>query len=203
MADIARFSVSKFKELIAKEGSLSRGVWFNCTITHPNPNFQFDESHSFLCKAANLPTTQLDVTELKYFTRSVKIPAAKQYAPITLTFYNTNSYTLRNQFLKWISVFNTPVSNLRNAIDLDDAGQSTVTIPFTTDVSENYAKIVLIPHNEKHEEMAAYRFSYAFPTSVSGLQYSYENDSQVQTYDVEFQYLYATFAPTIDVNTFF
>jgi hypothetical protein len=98
-------------------------------------------------------------------------------------------------------VFNTPVTNVRNAVDIDESGRNVITFPLGN--TDNYATITLYPRDEKHEELGAYRFAYAFPSSVSGLQYSYENDGQVQTYDVELQYLHATFSPKVDVNTFF
>jgi len=192
MAESTRFSINSFKDRIASEGGLSRGVWFNCQITHPNPNFSFtDDTHSLLCKAANLPSATLDPIELKYFTRSVKVPGSRQFAPVTLTFYNTQSYSVRNIFLTWLSVFNTPVTNVRNAIENDKNGQDVQAFGNT----DNYATITLYPRDETHKELGEYQFFYAFPSSVSGLQYSYENDGQMQTYDVEFQYLHATFFP--------
>jgi hypothetical protein len=198
---MANFNISNFKTRIAKDGGLSRGVFFNCQISHPNPNFPFtDDLHSLLCKAANLPSATLDPIELKYFTRSVKVPGSRQFAPVTLTFYNTQSYSVRNIFLKWLSVFNTPVTNVRNAIDMDETGGSVITRSLWN--TNNYATITLASRDEQHNELGLYRFAYAFPSSVSGVQYSYENDGQVQTYDVEVQYLHATFTPIVNYNMF-
>lgn len=36
--------------------------------------------------------------------------------------------------------------------------------------------------------VAVYVMENAFPTNISGLQYSYDNDGEMQTYDVEFQF---------------
>lgn len=189
MAESTRFSITNFKSTIDAAGGLSRGVFYDCLITVNPPAsttgtpftssaVSFGEEQLLLCKAANLPTSQLDFTELKYFTRSVKIPAARQFQPVTLTFYNTQNYELRNKFLEWVSRFNQSVTNQR-----DD----------NTDIGF-YGTIDLRPKDMAHNTVAKYQFQSAFPTSVSGLQYSYENDGQVQTYDVEFQYLTATFS---------
>ena len=189
MAESTRFSINKFKSTIDAAGGLSRGVFYDCVITVNPPSttngatftsgaVSFGEEQLLLCKAANLPTAQLDFTDLKYFTRSVKIPAARQFQPVTLTFYNTQNYQLRNKFLEWLSRFNQPVTNQR-----DD----NTNIGF-------YGIIELRPKDMAHNNVAKYQFQNAFPTSITGLQYSYENDTQVQTYDVEFQYLTATFS---------
>jgi len=37
--------------------------------------------------------------------------------------------------------------------------------------------------------LASYKFTYAFPTNIGPLQFSYDDDTSFQTYDVEFQYL--------------
>lgn len=193
MADTTRFNITEFKTLLEREGGLSRGVFFDCKITRNNAAYVFGRDQVLMCKAANMPTAQLDVAEIRYFTRQVKIPAARQFSPITLTFYNPQSYTLRNQFLTWLSRFNTPISNVRNAKDTDPIGGDIITDELGGDVNDNYATIELRPKNETHETRGVYRFYKAFPVSVGGLQYSYENDTQVHTYDVEFQYLSTTF----------
>ena len=189
----SRFSLTKFKEAVAKEGGLSRGVFFDCLIG-PLPDYPgfFNEGSLSLCKAANMPAAQLDTAEVKYFTRSVKIPASRQFSPVTLTFYNTESYVMRDQFLTWLSLFNSPVSNVRGAQDVDPRIGGGVTT-YTRKI--NYANIILTPRNQKHAETGRYTFYSAFPTSVGALSYSYENDGQFHTYDVEFQYLSSTFTP--------
>jgi len=185
MAESTRFSITQFKSIIDEAGGLSRGVFYDCQITFSTvmlfgrleTGFSYEEL--LLCKAANLPPAQLDVTELKYFTRAVKVPAARQFQPVTLTFYNTQNYQLRNKFLKWVSRFNQPLTNSR-----DSAGGVNLGL---------YGTIDLRPKDMQHKNVGTYKFFEAFPTSVTAVQYSYENDAQVQTYDVEFQYLTATF----------
>lgn len=175
----SQFSITQFKATIDAAGGLSRGVFYECQITLGLVDF--GQEQILLCKAANLPTTQLDFTELKYFTRSVKVPAARQFQPVTLTFYNTENYDLRTKLLDWLSRFNQPTTNQRDAVNS----------------LALYGTIELQPKDMAYRDVGEglyYRFREVFPTSISGLQYSYENDTQVQTYDVEFQYLTATFS---------
>ena len=195
------FSITRFKEAVAKEGGLSRGVFFDCTIGRKFQTAFSKEDAVLLCKAANMPAAQLDTAEVKYFTRSVKIPASRQFSPLTLTFYNTQTYSLRHEFLTWLSEFNTPISNVRNAQDVKRRGDDVNTFRISgggadndqSGMLERYCNIILTTRDERHNERGFYQFNSAFPTSVGALSYSYENDSQVHTYDVEFQYLSATF----------
>lgn len=191
---MADFSISRFKNSIDAAGGLSRGVFYDCQITFQSKPL-FTEEEILLCKTANLPATQLDVAEVKYFTRTIKIPAARQFQPITLTFYNTQNYGVRVAFLEWISLYNSPLSNVRNVID-EYKNARRATTPFNYDVAENYATIELTSRDMNHAAKGKYTFFNAFPTSVGGLSYSYENDAQVHTYDVEFQYLSTIFTPS-------
>lgn len=201
----SRFSLTRFKESVAKEGGLSRGVFFDCLITPRFNPAAFSEDSLLLCKAVNMPAAQLDTAEVKYFTRSVKIPASRQFSPVTLTFYNTESYAARNEFLMWLSRFNSPVSNARAAFDFKAKPgapvQTLSAAAYRHDASTEYADIILTPRDGAHEDRGFYHFACAFPTSVGGLSYSYENDSQFHTYDVEFQYLSSTFTPKITALT--
>jgi hypothetical protein len=188
---MADFSINQFKASVAAAGGLSRGVFYDCQITFQNEPL-FDQTQLLLCKAANLPAAQLDFTDLKYFTRSVKVPAARQFQPITLSFYNTQNYDVRNVFLVWLSLYNTSISNVRNAGENYRNGQvSTDVFPYNP--NGNYATIELTSRDLHHDVRGTYTFFNAFPTSIGGLNYSYENDAQVQTYDVEFQYLSTIF----------
>lgn len=182
MADKDRFSVSKFKDKIHNYGGLSRGVFYDCRIFYENQSKTFEQDETeLLCKAANLPSLELETTEIKYFTHSVKVPSGRSFQPLTLTFYNTEDYRFREKFISWLDGFNGPGSNRR-------------------EITKNYATIELSPRDAAHELVAKYRFISAFPISISGLQYSFENDAQIQTFDIQFQYLrpeFESFLPVI------
>jgi len=48
--------------------------------------------------------------------------------------------------------------------------------------------------------LASYKFTYAFPTNIGPLQFSYDDDVSFQTYDVEFQYLDMRYSSTQNEN---
>ena len=186
MAANDRFSVSKFKSRVDQYAGLSRGVFYDCHIFQSNLEDQgsrlnrFDQDETeLLCKAANLPSLELETTEVKYFTRSIKIPSTRSFQPVTLTFYNVEDYRFYDKFVSWLNLFNNPSENIRTQF---------------TNINSFHATIVISPRDAVgHEITAIYKFNNAFPISISGLQYSFENDTQVQTFDVQFQYLYPEF----------
>lgn len=105
----ANFSVSQFKEAVAQSGGFARPIFFDCKIdctylTSLSLNLAAEDI--ILCKATNIPEETIETTDVKYFTRPVSIPGARQYQPLTITFYNTTNYKLRNYFEEWVGAFN-------------------------------------------------------------------------------------------------
>lgn len=231
------FNISRFKSQIQSRGGLTRGIFFECFITSLSgvPALQFKIDDTIVCKAVNLPTDTLDVAEIRYFTRAVRIPAARQFSPITLTFYNTINHDLRDKFIQWINLFNASKSNIRGAYEVgDNAGPANVSYGnlFTTleltsfnndgklelkdllnvgiNTAISAAETVVSRINpilgsagnqigskymrqvESHNPpLVTHRYYQAYPVSISGLQFSQDDDGAYQTYDVEFQYLYS------------
>lgn len=239
------FNIDRIKTQIQSRGGLTRGIFFQCDIASltnisGNGEFVFKEDDTLVCKAVTLPPDALDVTEVKYFTRSIKVPATRQFAPITLTFYNTVNHELRSKFISWMNLFNTSKSNVRGAMETKDdftpISASTSYENFFTTLTltsyDNTGKMSIkdllkvganagiaagqslasdansivgsaagaIGNRFKQQiesnnpALARYTFYNTYPISVSGLQFSQDDDGSYQTYDVEFHYLYSQFA---------
>lgn len=243
------FNISRFKSEVAKSGGLSRGLFFQCMITVPTAALSFSDSTDLLvCKAATIPTETLDTVELKYYTRSVRIPGARQFAPFTMTFYNTNSYRLREKFYRWMNVFNSSTFNtrgdfetsarpsdgvaaypLRSSYNMSGLADSMATIqlrafnnngqmsvsdllkvavntgisagqaigsqinPVVGSITDAIGNKFVREIDSNNPNTGLYQLNYAYPSSVSGLQFSYDDDGSYQTFDVEFQYLNMVF----------
>lgn len=237
------FNISRFKNQIAKQGGLSRGLFFVCNITHQfSSSFKIQENELLLCKAVTLPANTLDVAEIKYFTRAIRIPASRQFVPITLTFYNTNNHSLYNQFINWMDLLSSYGSNARgenyrggkmlegtvvrtdtytdlfaeltltsynntgklspnditklllnSAVSFGQSVASQVNPILGTAASALNSKLNLTQNLESNNKPTNnYWFYDVYPVSISGLQFSYDDDGSYQTYDVEFQYRYAS-----------
>lgn len=208
------FSITSFKGAMSRP---ARSHLFNCKITCSsklagfstifNENFGAGASvatKSLLCRAATIPEMVVDVGELYFFTRAVKYPSRRTFAPLTLTFYNTEDYELRYAFEQWNGLLNSYRGNMGVTFDsegtdtlqssngiLGRANDITGTITLTPhSVTEFSADGVTPPSYTGSSPLYTYKFVEAFPSSIGALSFSYDNDAEIQTFDVTFQYNY-------------
>ena len=219
----ANFSVTQFKEAVAQSGGFARPIFFQCGILCPwltnVANFNLKPEDVILCKATNIPEETIETVDVKYFTRPVPVPGARQYQPLTLTFYNTTTYTLRNYFETWLGVFNDRLDNSRKPNPLAET-TGTITLTHwnnngafklswqtaaqlaTAAVSSSTNRITSAlgstignslgfggPIESNNPQIQYFKFINAFPISVGQLAFSQEDDTTVQTFDVTFKYL--------------
>jgi len=181
----SNFSINRFKEAVAQSGGLARPIFFECTVVCPALALESDlklvQEDIILCKAMSIPEQTIDTVDIKYFTRSVPIPGSRQYSPVTLTFYNTANYKLRNYFEVWLELLNAQVHNRRREFPLSEI-TGTITLTHRSNNESN-------PPTDLLPEIQHFEFINAFPTSIGQLTFSYEDDTNVQTFDVTFKYL--------------
>lgn len=221
------FSISRFKDGLAKAGGLARGMYFTAqvvggpfgtTIDIPSigllgniPLQQYwamfmpwfalplptptDAQHQvMMCRAARMPDLSLQTTELSFHSRKVKIPSSRTYEPLTLTFLHVNDTKVRHKFEQWLNIMNHPSENMAAPIAVDKpsthfaqilltqydmSGRSWV--DFLVDVTQGKAK-------RESRAINHYVFRDAFPVNVSGIVLNHEADTEIQTYDVQFQF---------------
>lgn len=193
------FNVDQFKQEIATRGGLSSGVFFQCAITHPSQELQFTESDTYLCKSVTLPSEVLDTVSVKYYTRELRIPGARQYTPLTINFHNTKDYVLRQRLYTWMDLFNSNFYNARGIKEgVESNNNGTSRNPTATIQTSSYFGSLTISaysNSETPQLLTTYKFIDAYPTSIAGLQFSSEDDGSFQNFDVEFQYTRVIFNP--------
>ena len=153
---------------------------------------------------SNIPEETIDTTDIKYFTRSISIPSARQYQPVTLTFYNTVNYKLRRYFETWINLFNDRDLNERQAIllpnitstlvlshwnnngkfklswqtaaQLATAAVSSTTNRLTSTIGNAIGNSLGFggPIESNNPKIYAFTFENAYPTSIGTLSFSQE-----------------------------
>lgn len=95
------FNLTNFKSQLIREGGLSRGYYFECQINLPGPNTEISKTVPLFCRAATLPAMVVEVNTTKFYGKEVRYPGARTSGSFTLTFFNTYSYSIRNQFIRW------------------------------------------------------------------------------------------------------
>ena len=202
------FSISRFKEALASGGGLAKAQYFTVQIvggpfglgTIPTPGLESlipfpiprpaptsTEQQVLMCRAAQMPDFYLQTTEIAFHSRRVKIPSSRTYDPITLTFLHINDARLRQRFEDWMYELNHPQLNQASVpryanivlTQYDMGGRSW--LDFIIDVVQGQFSL-------GDRVMNRYVLHDAFPITVGGVRLDHEADTEVQTYDVQFQY---------------
>jgi hypothetical protein len=166
MADI-----SSFKSQLAGGGA--RANQFRCVINFPNTvnSGGAGSTAEFLCKAASIPASTVANIEVMYRGRAVNFAGERSFDPWTVTVYNDNDFILRNAFENWVDTISNP--NATGGLLLPSAYQ--------TDL-----EVHQLDRND--QVLQSYSFKDAYPTSVSEIGLSWDQNNQIQEYSVTFQY---------------
>lgn len=127
----------------------------------------------YLCKSAIIPQSTIGQVDMYYRGRQYHEAGETEFQPWTATFINSNDFAIRNAFERW-SAF---ISH-RN-----DVGG-------TTDVSQYKADIVVKHLDRNGQVRRKYKLIGAFPQDIGQIQLSYDNNNQIEEFDVTFVYDY-------------
>jgi hypothetical protein len=138
----------------------------------------------FLCKAAQLPASTVDKTPVNYRGREVKFAGERVFAPWRVTILNDTDFLLRNLFEAWMNGIN----NHRTNQGITNASQYQTTFNvFQLDRNGGAIK--------------GYSFVDAFPVEVSAIELSFDNNNEIETFDVTFEYNYWTSRTSTESGT--
>ena len=87
------FSIKTFTSKLVGGGALAS--LFQANITEAQGALDTTD-FSFLCKAANFPTSSIDVTEVSYMGRPFRIPGNRAAQDWTTTIYNDEKSSIKN-----------------------------------------------------------------------------------------------------------
>jgi hypothetical protein len=140
---------------------------------------------TFLCRSAGIPASTVGTVEVPFRGRVIKLPGDRTFEAWTVTVFGDENLKLRSYFEKWLDVLNEHTSG---------AGQTT---------SVNYSATLQVDQlargtgsstdtntSSPHSVIRAYQFKNAFPTNISQIDLSYDNNNSIAEYTVEFQYDY-------------
>ena len=127
----------------------------------------------FLCKAAQLPASNIENIQVQYRGRPVNFAGERTFEPWTITVYNDTSFNIRNALEQWSH----RVQNLN--------ATNGVTNPtaYQTDL-----RVVQLDRNGA--SLKSYIFKDAYPTNIGAIALDYDTANAIETFDVTFQYNY-------------
>jgi len=188
-----RFSIEAFKSAAARRG-LAKGFFFKCHFyaefhgndpKNPSGKWMLDRDTEYFCRSATLPAAIVQAVELKYHTRSIKIPGAREVQPFTCTFFNTIQRDLRTSLLEWQEKVSTArATNLKETPRVSFYG--TIHLDHYNTSSDAPAQFLVA--SAEHELIGQYVMTQAWPSSIGAPAFSQDNE-EFQTFDVTFEHL--------------
>ena len=174
-------------------GGGARPNLFECVIDFPDLLLQKEKSIDkgvredmrFMVKAANLPASNVNVIDVPFRGRNLKVAGDRTFDVWTITIINDVDFRIRTSFEKWMNMINKH----------DDNSGITNPVQYQTD-----AYVYQLGRNggvdgigqkksnsEKMPVLKGYRFYGVFPTNVSSIELSYDQADTIEEFTVDLQ----------------
>ncbi len=111
--------------------------------------------------------------EVMYRGRPVYFAGERTFNPWSISLYNDNDFVLRKAFENWVNAISAPSST---------AG---IVAPSLYQVQLGVQQL-----DRNDQVVAEYNLIDAFPTSIGEIQLSWDQNNQIQEYNVTFNYNY-------------
>jgi hypothetical protein len=168
---MAILGVDDFKSKL--RGGGARPNLFKATVNFPVYAEGDVELTSFLCKAAQLPASTMNVVNVPFRGRQLKIAGDRTFDVWTVTILNDTDFSIRNAMERWMNGMNAHSANtgLTNPVD--------------------YQADLLVEQLDKDESIVkTYNFRGCFPTNIGAIDLNYDTVDTVEEFTVEFQVQY-------------
>jgi hypothetical protein len=180
-------TLSDFKSRLVGGGA--RPNLFECVLAFPSglqQEVQIDEDFTFMIKAAQLPGSNVNVIDVPFRGRNLKIAGDRTFDPWTITVINDTNFKIRNAFEKWMNFINrhddnagviTPAAYQVEMV-VHQLGRGNVANGTQGQLPGNADRIPVLK---------TYKFYGTFPTNVSPIELSYDNADSIEEFTVDLQ----------------
>jgi len=176
-------SIEKIKSTLKGGGARPNLFQVNLTSFPGGADYDSDE-FSILCKAAQLPASNIASIDVPFRGRIFKVAGDRTFDTWTVTVINDNDFKIRTAMEAWMqftgqyadgSGATDPASYQVNADVIQFARQATALNKVDTTGLESAKQ---------------YRFYGIFPTNISAIDLSYDTGDTIEEFTVEFQVQY-------------
>jgi hypothetical protein len=151
----------------------ARPSLFQVIISNPiNP--VADIKVPFLCKVAQIPSSQLGLIEVPYFGRKLKIAGDRRFDPWTVTIINDEDFAVRNAMEQWnnyINLYEQNITALGDGAPGNYKSQATVT-----------------QFGKAGDVLRTYQFNGIYPESIAPIDLAWASVDEIEEFQVTFQY---------------
>lgn len=178
-------TLNDFKNRISGGGA--RPNLFECEINFPSAALGNDSANDlsektrFLVKAATLPASTINVIDIPFRGRNLKIAGDRTFDPWTITVINDVDFKVRTAFERWMNYMNkhednsgelNPVNYQKN-MKVYQLGKANVDVNMKS--------------NNKMNVLKTYEFYGTFPTAISAIDLSYDQADTIEEFTVDLQ----------------
>jgi len=155
------------------KGGGARPNLFRATVNFPVYAGGDVELTSFMCKAAQLPASIMNVIEVPFRGRQLKIAGDRTFEVWSPTVINDTGFEVRNALERWMNGMNGHSAN------------TGITNPVA------YQADLLVEQLDKDGSvLKTYKFRGCFPTNLSAIELSYDTVDTLEEFTVDFQVQY-------------
>ena len=174
---MAILGVDDFKAKL--KGGGARPNLFKATINFPAYAQGDVEITSFMCKAAQLPSSVMAVIEVPFRGRQLKIAGDRTFETWSPTILNDTDFVVRDSMERWMNGINAHSANTGLVAPAD------------------YSADLVVEQLDRDETvLKRYNFRGCFPTNISAIDLAYETNDAIEEFTVEFQVQYWESATT-------
>ena len=168
---MAILGVDDFKSKLVGGGA--RSNMFKVTCNFPSYAQGDVELSSFMIKGAQFPSSVVAPIPVLFRGRQLQIAGDRTFEPVSLTVINDTGFEVRNAFERWMNGINEHNNN---------TGISNPT--------DYMADMIVEQLNKQGEVTKTYDLRGVFPTNLSTIELSYDNENQIEEFTVEMQVQY-------------
>ncbi len=172
---MASHIVDKLYNLISNDLDILRPNRFTVKFNRPQNN-TLDLVHT-LIQSATLPSVTVSNFELRRQGRGLKIPGGVNFSDVTLTLYDVSDSSIRNYFNEWIQEYT-------GAYD-DHVFNDVFTFVNNT--------MTITQLDRDLQSVSNYVLYNVWPSSIGETELSHENNDQIITFTVAFNYNYVEY----------
>lgn len=147
----------------------------------------------FVCRAAELPSSDVASFDVPYFGRKVKLAGDRTFTDWRVTVMNDEDFSVRSMFELWSNAINRLEANIRDQNLVTQGG------------GEQYKQSLIVQQFSKDGEggsltpIRSYEIIGAFPTSVEAISLDWNSTNSIEEFNVTFAYDY--WLPVIEQST--
>jgi len=174
-------TISNFKAALIGGGA--RPNLFEVELTTLPAGISWDaDNFRYMCKAAQLPASQVANIDVPFRGRIFKVAGDRTVDQWSVTVINDEGFVLRNAFENWVNL----IANLDTNLGATDPSAYMVNAK-VYQLGRGSTPNSTTNAGNANSVLKEYEFQDIFPTNVSAIDLSYDSSDAIEEFTVDFQ----------------